>query len=149
MITQFHCKTVILKEEPGEYTCDKWEIARDFWNDIVRKQDWFDKEKENLVVIALDTKLKIKGFNLVSMGTLNESLAHPREIFRPLISISAYGFILMHNHPSGDSTPSMADGKMTSLIREAAEIIGINFYDHVIVGDYLNNSYSFRESGRL
>jgi len=77
---------------------------------------------------------------------LNESLAHPREIFRPAILHSAYAFVLVHNHPSGDAKPSEADLRVTKRVAAAAQILQINFLDHVIVG---RGFFSFQEAGLL
>ena len=106
-----------------------------------------DPEKEHLVVLLLNTKCKIKGHVIISIGSVNECLAHPREIFRPLIVGAAHSFVLMHNHPSGDPTPSDADRRLTTRIKECASLIQINFLDHVIIGTDMQ--FSFRETGVL
>lgn len=90
--------------------------------------------KESLRVVLLDTRHRLIHEEEVSRGTLNESLAHPREILRPAISHNAYGFVLVHNHPSGDPSPSEADRALTRRIREGAELLQIHFLDHVIIG---------------
>ncbi|RYD84277.1 MAG: JAB domain-containing protein, partial [Verrucomicrobiaceae bacterium] len=97
-------------------------------------------------VLALNTKYHIKGVNLVSIGSLNESVAHPREIFRPLIALAAYAFVLVHNHPSGDTTPSEADRRLTARIHEGAKLLQIQMLDHIIIGE---SHFSFREAGLL
>ena len=106
----------------------------------------YDPEKEYLHVFGLNTKYQIKGVNLVSVGSLNESIAHPREVFRPLIALAAYAFVLVHNHPSGDPTPSEADRRLTWRIREGASLLQIQMLDHLVIGD---SYFSFRESGLL
>ncbi|MBV8228117.1 MAG: JAB domain-containing protein, partial [Verrucomicrobia bacterium] len=86
----------------------------------------------------------------VSKGTLNESLAHPREIFKPAISHSAYGFVLVHNHPSGDPAPSESDIRLTRRVAESASILQIRFLDHIIVGSPQHEQpgyFSFKEAG--
>ena len=77
---------------------------------------------------------------------MNESLAAPREIFRPAIVHSAYGFVLVHNHPSGNTNHSEADLQITKRVAAAAQILQINFLDHVIVG---RGFFSFQEVGLL
>lgn len=107
---------------------------------------------ESLRVILLNTQHHLIHEEEVSRGTLNESLAHPREILRPAISHGAYGFVLVHNHPSGDSRPSPADRALTRRIREAAELLQIHFLDHVIIGRTHNDIppyFSFKEFGDL
>jgi DNA repair protein RadC len=89
---------------------------------------------------------------LTSPKADNESLAHPRDIFRPVISLSAHSFILVHNHPSGDVTPWEADTRLTRRVAEAARILQIQLLDHVIVGHPLANRegyFSFKEAGIL
>ena len=88
----------------------------------------------------------------VSKGTLNESLAHPREIFFPVIARAAHSFILVHNHPSGDPQPSEADLRLTRRISEAARILQIQLLDHVIIGQPMNGRqgyFSFKEAGTI
>ena len=82
----------------------------------------------------------------IARGTVNESLARPREIFRPAIIHSAYAFVLVHNHPSGAAKPSEADLRITKRVVAAAQILQINFLDHVIVG---RGFFSFQEAGLL
>src|SRR5215469_2986868 len=88
----------------------------------------------------------------VCKGTVDESIAHPRDIFRPVIVHAAAGFVLVHNHPSGDASPSSADIKLTKTIGKGARILGLTFLDHVIVGQPIADAlgyYSFREAGIL
>lgn len=110
-------------------------------------------QKETLMVIIVNTRLNAVGHHIVSIGTVNESMAHPREILRPVIIQAGYGFILAHNHPSGDPSPSSADRVITKRVREAADIMQLNFLDHVIVPDcpdpHESQFFSFREAGLL
>jgi DNA repair protein RadC len=108
--------------------------------------------KESLRVILLDTKFLLMRIEEISLGSLNESIAHPREIFRPAIAYSAYGVILVHNHPSGDPAPSNADLRLTRKLREAAELLEIQLLDHVIIGNSDNGRrpyFSFREASLI
>ena len=108
--------------------------------------------RESLRVILLDTRHRMLHDEEVSRGTLNESLAHPREIMRPAVSHGAYAFVLVHNHPSGDPTPSEADRSMTRRLREAAELLQIHLLDHVIIGREREGAppyFSFKEHGLL
>ena len=118
-------------------------VAKDFWDTHVKAAHWFDPDKECLVVLCLDAKNRVKAWNLVSLGTLGASLSHPREVFRPAIVAAASGIILMHNHPSGDPTPSLADHAVTEQLGRASRIVEIPLDDHVIVGDTSNNCYRF------
>jgi len=106
--------------------------------------------KESLRVVLLDTKLRLIRSEEVSLGSLNECLAHPREILRPVVLHNAYAFILVHNHPSGDPSPSDADRRLTLRIAEAARLMQVNFSDHVIMGSPAPDRaayFSFREAG--
>lgn len=129
------------------------EVVAKYFRETIVKAAWFDPEKEFLAVIPLDTRSKPKGFNLVSLGSLNESVANPREIFRPVIVSAAYAFIMIHNHPSGDVSPSHADISVTKKIRESAAMLEIPLYDHVIVPTAKapagTEYFSFREMGLL
>lgn len=125
---------------------DSPEVVRDYWNANIKTSAIFHENKEHLVVFILNTRYKITGWNLVSMGSLNESIAHPREIFRPVIVAGAHSFILAHNHPSGDPNASEADKRLTRRISECSELFQIKFLDHVIMGDDTNNYYSFKEN---
>jgi DNA repair protein RadC len=102
--------------------------------------------QEVVRVVLLDAQHRCITKVDISRGTVNQSLAHPREIFRPAIVHSAYAFALVHNHPSGNTSPSETDMQLTKRLVAAAEILQINFLDHVIVGlDF----FSFQEAGLL
>ena len=111
-------------------------------------------EQESFWVIILNRKNFAKGRVMISLGTATSTLAHPREIFRAVILASGTGFICVHNHPSGDPSPSAADTQLTRTIREAARVMDIEFLDHVIIGSpecdpAKKGFYSFRTSGIL
>ena len=93
-----------------------------------------DSPTEKMVVIPLNTKNIVIGYEIITSGTLDSSLVHPREIFRPAILANASGILLCHNHPSGDSTPSPQDISATRRLDKSAEILGIDIVDHIVVG---------------
>lgn len=103
------------------------------------------KEQEELICMMLDTKNHLLGEEMIFKGTVNGSFVSPREIFLTAMSYHAVGILLVHNHPSGDPTPSQADLDVTQRIAEAGELLGIPLLDHIIIGDckYL----SFRQQG--
>ncbi len=108
--------------------------------------------QESLRVILLNARHHLVRVAEVSRGTVNESIAHPREILRPVIVETAYAFILVHNHPSGDPTPSQADRRLTSRLVDAARLVQIEMLDHIIIGlpsEHREPYFSFRESGLL
>lgn len=92
-------------------------------------------DRENFRTISLNTKNQVLGIDNVSVGSLNSSLAHPREVFKDPIRRSAAAIILAHNHPSGDPTPSQEDILVTRRLVEAGRILGIEVLDHLIIGD--------------
>ncbi len=111
-------------------------------------------EVEKFWVLALNRKNRLLKFAEVTSGTATGSLAHPREVFREAIRRGAAAIICAHNHPSGDPTPSRADIRTTRQLREAAQTIGIDLLDHIIVGDPRHDPsaqgfYSFAEAGVL
>lgn len=106
-----------------------------------------DLQKEHLKSILLDTKNRVIRITTVSIGTLDSSLVHPREVYKEAIASSAASLALIHNHPSGDPTPSKPDIEVTERIMEAGEILGISLVDHIIIGD--NCWVSLKEKGYL
>jgi DNA repair protein RadC len=104
-------------------------------------------------VILLNSKLRLLAVEEITRGTLNESLFHAREAFRPAIARGAYGLVLVHNHPSGDATPSAADQRVTEQMKDAARLLDIRLLDHVIIGAPQTGKglayFSFKEHGYL
>jgi DNA repair protein RadC len=108
--------------------------------------------KESLRVILLDTRYHLLRVEEVSIGSVNESIAHPRDVFRPAVIASAYAVIVVHNHPSGDSSPSQTDHSLTRRLAEAAELLQIKLLDHIIIGAPTQERagyFSFKEAGVL
>ncbi len=106
-----------------------------------------DKKQEYFYTIYVDIKGKYIDKKCLFIGTINTSVVHPREIFKEAYLLSASGIICIHNHPSGDSTPSKEDILITKRIREISIIHGINFIDHIIIGN--DNYYSFYDNDKL
>ncbi|NJK93109.1 MAG: DNA repair protein RadC [Blastochloris sp.] len=107
---------------------------------------------ESLRVLALNTRCRLIAMQEISRGTINETVAHPREILRVGLLHQAFSMILVHNHPSGDPTPSAADLDFTRNLREACKLMQIDLLDHVILGTptaQQKGYYSFKESGYL
>ncbi len=102
-------------------------------------------KKEHFVLVSFDTRNNIIGIDTISIGTLNASLVHPRELFEIAIRKHAASVIIAHNHPSGDPDPSDEDIRVTSKLIEAGKLLGIQVLDHIIVGN--NTFYSFSEEG--
>lgn len=131
-------KVDMIREIPLEYEnpliIDDPNKVYAYWKQNVATRADYDWAKEHLVVLALNTRRHPICHNLVGIGTLDTIVTQPREIFRPLIAVAAAGFVMMHNHPSGDPTPSDADIKITRELYRAAQILKIEFCDHVIIG---------------
>ena len=102
-------------------------------------------QKEHFVCLFLNTKNHLLAQETLSMGSLNASIVHPREVFRAAIKRSSASIICVHNHPSGDPTPSPEDIQLTHRLMEAGTIIGIEVLDHVIIGD--QRFISLKEQG--
>lgn len=110
-------------------------------------QDMRYLECEQVMLLLLDTKChRIKDF-MISKGTVNAAMAEPREVYRKALQYGAVTIVLLHNHPSGDVTPSKADETLTRRLVEVGKLVGIPLVDHIIIG---NNAYmSFRENGMM
>ena len=106
-----------------------------------------DKKQEEFYVIYLDNKKKYIDKKLLFIGSINFSIAHPREIFKEAYLLSASSIICIHNHPSGDVTPSIADNELTYKIKEIGLIHSIPLIDHLIIGN--DNYYSYFENKKI
>lgn len=104
-------------------------------------------DREHFVVLILNAHRLCIGKQTVSIGTLSASLVHPREVFKPAISMGGAAIICVHNHPSGDFSPSAEDREVTRRLSRAGELLGIPLADHVIVAS--NGYFSFKENGLL
>jgi len=104
--------------------------ANDVWKLCT---DIRESKKEHFIAFYLDTQNRLIERQIISIGTLNTSLVHPREVFEPAIKLSTASIIIAHNHPSGDTEPSPEDKEVTKRLREADKILGIEIVDHVIV----------------
>jgi DNA repair protein RadC len=115
-----------------------------------REMAWLPYEK--LLVVMLDTRLRHLATVEVSSGTQNQTISHPRDILRPVIMRNAYGFILIHNHPSGDPTPSNADNLCTENLLSLSKMLQVPMMDHIIIGKPSEGReafFSYRQKGRI
>jgi len=133
-------------------------VARSNLGDVVTVRSPYDAamymmeelrylKKEHFICLFLNTKNHIIGKETLSMGTLNASLVHPREVFRAAIRSSSASIICMHNHPSGDPSPSPEDIQITQRLAEAGSLLGIEVLDHIVIGDGI--FVSLKEQGHL
>jgi DNA repair protein RadC len=135
------------KEKILRQKIDSPELVNEFFGAEMRAL-----QKESLRVLLLDTRYHLVASEEISRGSVNESIAHPREVFRPALLTSAYAIIVVHNHPSGDPSPSSADHSLTRRLAEAADLMQIKLLDHVIIGSPAENRapyFSFKEAGVL
>ena len=117
---------------------DSVNLLKDFIN---------DSDREMLIVCCLDTKNQPTCISIVSIGTINSSLVHPREVFKTAILSNSASIIMAHNHPTGDPEPSYDDLMVTKMIKTASDLVGLHFHDHIVIGDH--TYYSFNEHGEL
>ena len=131
-------KIVSLRECPTPDTmqpCETPDQAAAYWRTHIATHPYFNSECECLVVFILNTRRRIKGHYLVSIGTMDTILCHPREVFRLAIMASAAAIIIAHNHPSGEPTPSEADIKITRDLIRAGQLLKIEVLDHIVIGN--------------
>jgi DNA repair protein RadC len=120
-------------------------VAKVF-RDILALEDKIEQEKEHYYVMHLNIRSQVMMVELVTVGTLTSSLVHPRETFRRAVMAGAASIIIAHNHPSGEADPSDEDMKVTRVMLDAGNILGITMLDHIIftTDDY----YSFKNNGK-
>lgn len=145
-----HYKVVCLREVAISQDAAMLDNPRNveaYWHEAIASDDRHNADVENLYVIHLNTRLRPIGHVHIGLGTLDTVLMSTREVFRAAIVANAHSIVLMHNHPSGDCTPSEADVRVTRTLIKAAQIIGIEIKDHVVIG--AGKSSSLRELGYL
>lgn len=146
-------KPMLVKEGARNYTyansCSTPRTIAKLMNDV------FDADvqtEEHVWVLALDTKNKLKGIFEISHGLVDSALVTPREVFMKLCLIGASSFVLVHNHPSGDTEPSQQDNSITENIKGVGALMNIRVLDHIIIGNEPHHEvkiYSYAEEGKL
>jgi DNA repair protein RadC len=109
--------------------------------------DLRDCDRERFLALCLNTRNELMREVIISMGSLNASIVHPREVFKPALACSAAAIVIAHNHPSGDPSPSREDHEVTRALSEAGTLLDIPLHDHIIIG--ADSYYSFRDAGLL
>lgn len=137
------------KKEPQEYklvalrecplpekmqVCDTPERAAEYWRMHIATDVRFNPECECFVILILNTRRRVRGHQLLTIGTMDTLLVHPREVFRLAILAGAAALLAMHNHPSGEPEPSEADIKVTRDLIRAGQLVKIELLDHIIIG---------------
>ena len=141
-------KVVPMRECPtpdAMQLCDTPVRALEYWNLHIKTSMQFNPECECFAVLMLNTRRRVKGHHMVSIGTLDSILVHPREAFRAAVIAGAAAILMMHNHPSGEATPSDSDIKVTRDLIRAGQLLKIDVVDHIIVGQ--QQHISLRELG--
>lgn len=111
------------------------------------KQVIGDADREHFLVLSLDIQNRINAIEICSIGSLSESLVHPREVFKHAILANVSRIMLVHNHPSGEVQPSLEDVNVTQKLKEAGNLLGIKVIDHLIIGK--DDYFSFKEEGMI
>lgn len=144
---QLLCVTELTKRMAKEHYTEQTDFSSPKLIAEYYMQDMRYLECEQVMLLLLDTKChKIKDF-MISKGTVNAAMAEPREVYQKALQYGAVTIVLLHNHPSGDVTPSKADETLTRRLVEVGKLVGIPLVDHIIIG---NNAYmSFRENGMI
>ena len=124
---------------------DTPESVAAYWRNNIPQADWFDPVKEAFVVLILNTRRRVLGHNLVALGSLDTCPVTPLHVFRPVFAVAGSALILMHNHPSGDPSPSQADIKVTRDLIRAGDLLKIEILDHIVMGR--DRHISLRECG--
>ena len=123
---------VVRERRAGYGEKRRFKSSTEIWQSF---KEHFDRlDREHFLVLLLDAKNAFLGYNTVSIGTLTSSLIHPREVFTAVVLEKAAAVIFMHNHTSGDPTPSMEDTYITKRLQEAGDIMGVKVLDHIIFG---------------
>lgn len=129
-------RVVLVKEKVGKYEIPrKIGSPEDAYKAITEITSIEEEAQEVFGILILNTKNKIVAVHEISRGTLNSSMVHPREVFKPAVLHNAAGIVCFHNHPSGDTEPSKEDIEITERLVGAGAIMGIVVMDHIIVGD--------------
>ena len=127
-------RILTLRETPAYGKAENPEHSADYWRKHIATDPRHNPDVESLVCLVLNTRREILGHFLVATGLLDTILCHPREFYRPAIIANAAAIVAMHNHPSGDATPSEADIKVTRDLIRAGQLLKIELLDHVIIG---------------
>ena len=135
----------MVKESSFLYQTRTISSPKDAYEMIKEQLEGLDREQ--FIIACLNTKNEPTNISVVSVGTLNKAIVHPREVFKTAILSNAASIMAFHNHPSGETTPSQQDIQLTQRLVEAGELLGIKLLDHLIIGD--GTFTSLKEKGYL
>lgn len=137
--------TLELKEEFKEYSTRPIMSTPENVYDLLKPM--MPPDREQFMLLSLNTKNGVIAIRMISTGSLNANVVHPREVFKAAVLDSAAHIIVTHNHPSGDPTPSREDIEITKKLVESGKILGIDVLDHVIIGD--GRHFSMKGAGHI
>ena len=135
----------MIKESSFLYQTRTISSPKDAYEMIKEQLEGLDREQ--FIIACLNTKNEPTNISVVSVGSLNKAIVHPREVFKTAILSNAASIMAFHNHPSGETTPSQQDIQLTKRLYEAGELLGIKLLDHLIIGD--GTFTSLKEKGYL
>lgn len=142
---KYRCQ--IVKENVSLYECDKIGSPSNVKNIAIKVLQMDLEPEEVFVVLGLDTKNKVNSIFEVSRGSINSSIVEPREVFKRLLGVNCTSFICIHNHPSGDPSPSKEDMNVAKRLKECGELMRIPMLDFTILGE--DDFVSFKEKGLI
>ena len=126
--------------QPTRSSEDVFRLAQSIYREL-------DAHREHFVVLCLTNKHRVSGFKVISTGSLTASLVHPREVYTAALELRAAALVFLHNHPSGDPTPSPEDIDITKRLKEIGDVMGMRVLDHIILGQ--DRFFSFSDKGLL
>lgn len=128
----------LVRETTTEYKKNQIKNITDIIKLVDDLEDIQNLDVENAFIICLNNKNEPVNYSLISKGSINHSIIDIKTIFKNVLLSNASGFIMIHNHPSGDATPSKEDLEITNILENASKLLGVKFLDHIVIG---NNSY--------
>lgn len=134
-------------KEPSLYSTEKIKSPEDVMRIIAKELATYDREV--FAVLNLKTNGQPINLNICSMGTLDTSVVSPREVFKSCILSNSAAFIAIHNHPSGNMSPSQEDRDVTKRLLSCSELLGVKMLDHIIIAGETGKMYSFKSEGEL
>lgn len=125
----------LIRETTTEYNKKQIRNINDIVKLVDNLEDIQNLDVENAFIICLNNKNEPVNYALISKGTINRSIIDPKTIFKNVLLSNANSFIMIHNHPSGDATPSEEDFEITKILKNASKLLDINFLDHIVIGN--------------
>lgn len=145
----FQIRAARIGKPSAPRTIDSPEETARFWREVIARRAWFDPEKETVIALSLSPRLTLKSWHVVSIGGLKVAPVGCVDIFRPAILSAAARMILVHNHPSGNATPSECDFTLTRRAHAAGVLLGISLEDHIIIAGDAYTSLRVSMAGDL